>query len=400
MAGVAGVAGVAGRSENQFGARNHFVRGFLERAGPYWTLQLAGWTAFALISFLALLPTVPAAVVPRLAATKLTRAVWGLVASDLLRRLYRRLTAFDLPGGAVLLIAMLGVVTLAVLWYAVFFNTARLWAPAGTPGLVWSTLPHASWDSVVVLGGWSAGYFGVRAWRRADASARQAAAATTRAERAQLDALRYQLNPHFLFNALSSIRTLISEDQTRARDMVTSFAHMLRRSLDDSGAAEIPLGEELAGIEEYLAIERVRFEHNLNVAVEATPTAIAALVPTFLLHPLVENALTHGVQTDGGPLRIRVRADATPTQVRIEVANSGRLPRVEQTVERAGMASGAIASGTGRRAVGIASVRERLALLHPEQHRFDLVQDGPWVRATIEIDRQPPRPAAAAARAT
>jgi two-component system, LytTR family, sensor kinase len=378
--------------EHRFGAHRtparRLVATLRERAGLYWTLQLAGWTAFALVSFLALLPTFPAAVVPRLAATKLTRAAWGLATSDVLRRLYRRLGVSRLPGATALAIAALSIVALGMAWYAVFLATARVWAPAGSPGLVWSALPHASWDSVVVLGAWSAAYFGIRAWQQADASARQASAATARADRAQLDTLRYQLNPHFLFNALSSIRALIAEDQTRARNMVTSFADMLRRSLDDSAVAEVPLRDEIAAVEQYLAIERVRFEHALDVAVEVAPAANASLVPTFLLHPLVENAIAHGTRTGNDPLRIRIHADATPTGLRIEVANSGSLADGPGAPTR--RALDAEPGAPPRRAVGVASVRERLAILYPGHHRFGLAQDGAWVRATIEIDRPTP----------
>jgi LytS/YehU family sensor histidine kinase len=239
-------------------------------------------------------------------------------------------------------------------------------------------------DSVVVLGAWTAAYFGIQAWRQAEASAREADTARARADRAQLDALRYQLNPHFLFNALSSIRALISEDQTAARAMVTKFSEMLRNSLDGSSSGEIPLGDEIAAVRNYLEIERIRFEESLDVGIEIAPRAAQCLVPALILHPLVENAIAHGRRDGTEPLHVRIRAGVTTTGCRIEIANTGIL---DGTPASAGSPRALPSHSNGhRRTVGVASVRERLALLYPGHHTFVLEQDGPWVRATIEID--------------
>ncbi len=239
-------------------------------------------------------------------------------------------------------------------------------------------------DSVVVLGAWTTAYFGFQAWRQSEALAREAETARARADRAQLDALRYQLNPHFLFNALSSIRALISEDQTAARAMVTRFSEMLRNSLDGSSSGEIPLGDEIAAVRNYLEIERIRFEESLDVGIEIAPCAEPCLVPALILHPLVENAIAHGRRGGTEPLCVRIRADVTATGCRIEIANTGIL---EGSPALAGSPRALHSHSNGHRpAVGVASVRERLALLYPGHHTFALEQDGPWVRASIEID--------------
>jgi two-component system, LytTR family, sensor kinase len=354
------------------------------RPGAYWTLQVAGWSAFALVSVLTLLPSMPTAVIPRLLLTKFTRATIGLGASDLLRRLYASPQMHRLPSGLSVSVAAVAVTVLGMLWYVAFIVTANLWAPPGTPPIAWAAVPHGAMDSMVVLGAWSTAYFGIQAWRQSEASAREADNARARADRAQLDALRYQLNPHFLFNALSSMRALISEDQTAARAMVTKFAEMLRNSLDASSTGEVPLGDEIAAVRNYLEIERIRFEEALDVGFDIAPHAAPYLVPTLILNPLVENAIAHGCRGDVEPLRVRIRADVTAARLRIEVANTG-------TLSGASRLAGAPATPHSRfdghhRAVGVTSVRERLALLYPGHHRFALEQDGSWVRATIEID--------------
>jgi two-component system, LytTR family, sensor kinase len=365
---------------------------FRARLGLYGTLQLAGWGAFVILNILALLPTLPAGILPRLTLTKLVRASWGFLASDALHRLYRQLDTPAFPRTLKPLVAGIAIFALGFAWTAAFFATGQLIAPPGTPGPTWSGLPHAAWDSTIVLGAWTAAYLGVRAWRQADASAREAEQARARADRAQLDALRYQLNPHFLFNALSSIRALISEDQAAARAMVTGFAEMLRNSLDAAAVSEVPLRDEIAAIRRYLQIERVRFEDSLDAAIEILPPAESWLVPTLLLHPLVENAVAHGERTDAEPLRIRIRGAASATGLRIEVANTGSLTSPDHSP--AAVIPSPDRSIRDRRAVGVASVRERLALLYPGRHRFTLEQDGDWVRAIIEIDAAPAPPPA------
>jgi hypothetical protein len=325
----------------------------VRRLSPYWLAQVAGWSAFALVTFLTLLPTVPPAIVPRLAATKVTRAVLGLLVSHLLYRLY-------VSRG--LRLWMVGIVYgLGVSWFVLWVLVTSLWRVSGSPGLDWSSVPHQSLESVIVLAAWSAAYVGVTSWRRADLADRAA-------ERAHLDALRYQLNPHFLFNALGSIRALILEDPQRARELVTGFADLLRQTLD-TPERERPLEEEAAMIAQYLALERERFGDAIDVAIEIDQEAGRRLVPAFVLYPLVENAIIHGRRTSPPPLRVRLRAHASPERLRVEVANTGRLH-----------------GGDGHRPTGVASVRDRLALVYRDRQRFSLSEAEGWVRAAIEID--------------
>jgi two-component system LytT family sensor kinase len=329
----------------------------LRKLSGYWLAQVGGWSAFAVITFLTLAPIFPAAI-PRLAATKFARAALGLVASDVLYRLYRSFRPGPWMAGAVYVVG--------TLWYVAFAFVTSIWQPPGTPGIDWRQVPHLGLDSVVVLAAWSFAYAGIRSWRRADAADRAA-------ERAQLDALRYQLNPHFLFNALSSIRALILEDPRRARAMVTGFADLLRQSLDGPTAGDRLLKDEIATMAQYLAIEQERFGASLDVMFDVESSAGECSVPAFVLHPLVENAITHGRRTSSNPLRVRIHADATSERLRIEVANTGRLT-----------------PDASHRPVGVSSVRDRLAILYRDRQRLSLIEENGWVRAIIEIDARRP----------
>jgi LytS/YehU family sensor histidine kinase len=170
-----------------------------------------------------------------------------------------------------------------------------------------------------------------------------------------------------LFNALNSIRASIDEDKARAKRMVTEFSEFLRYSLTSSDAANIPLREELAAIRNYLAIEQIRFEDKLDVQFDIDAKAKDVRLPGFLIHPLVENAIKHGMNGDA-PLRLRIAARVNNGTLHIEVANTGHWH----------------ASGNGM-GIGLRNVEQRLQQLFPDRSRFAIAEAEGWVRATIEI---------------
>jgi signal transduction histidine kinase len=219
---------------------------------------------------------------------------------------------------------------------------------------------------------WTVLYLSARILRenvveRADA-ARNRALATD----AQLQALRYQLNPHFLFNSLSALRGLIHEDPRRAEQMVCELADFLRAALvpDPHRGTQVPLGEELLLARTYLAIEKVRFEDSLQVAFDVAPELEGARVPSLLLNPLVENAVRYGHRTSPSPLHLTVSAQRDEARVRLQVSNTGTLlPAGER-------------GGSG---IGLRNVRERLELLYPGRCSLELREDAGWVHATITL---------------
>jgi two-component system LytT family sensor kinase len=165
---------------------------------------------------------------------------------------------------------------------------------------------------------------------------------------ARLDALRMQLNPHFLFNALNSISSLMYVDADAADTMIRKLGELLKLSLDQRRGDEISLREELDFLQHYLDIERLRFAQRLRVRFDVEPEALAAMVPTFVLQPLVENALRHAIapRPEGGTVEISVRRD--DGWLRIVVADDGP-----------GLPEGRLAEG-----VGLSNTRERLNQLY------------------------------------
>jgi hypothetical protein len=157
---------------------------------------------------------------------------------------------------------------------------------------------------------WSSLYFGINAMLDLEAERARSVRALKLADSARLRALQSQLNPHFLFNALNGIATLIREgDRTRAADTVDTLSDFLRLTLQKLDSPEIPVHEELAFVEHYLRIQRLRFGSSFRATLDADPETHDALVPTLILQPLVENAVRHGVlaRAQGGSLSVSIR---------------------------------------------------------------------------------------------
>jgi two-component system, LytTR family, sensor kinase len=175
---------------------------------------------------------------------------------------------------------------------------------------------------------------------------------------AQIRALEMQLRPHFLFNTLHTIASLVrAERNPVAVRMIAGLSDLLRASLRTDGPAEIPLRDELALVERYLAIERIRFQERLETRVSADPDALDALVPALILQPLVENAVRHGIECRAAPGRIDVevqRRNGTLV-LRVQDASSG--------------APGHARDGAG---IGLSNTQARLRHLYGERQRFEL----------------------------
>jgi signal transduction histidine kinase len=173
--------------------------------------------------------------------------------------------------------------------------------------------------------------------------------------RSQLQVLRSELHPHFLFNALHAISTLMHRDVAAAETMLARLGDLLRTSLANGAAHEVSLAEELEFLERYLDIERIRLGERLAVTVDAAPDTLEGCVPRLLLQPLVENALTHGIAPRRGAGAVVVRARRRGGTLRIVVADDGL---------------GAAAESREAPGIGLANTRRRLEGLYGRKHRF------------------------------
>ncbi len=216
----------------------------------------------------------------------------------------------------------------------------------------WSMVAARAFEGTIVLIAWSALYFGIKHYGMVEEQKRRLLASEATAREAQLQALRYQLQPHFLFNTLNAISSLVvSKQPERATEMIAKLAGLLRTTLSYPEAHLVTLREELAVAEEYLSIEAVRFGPRLAVSLSVSPEAYEAQVPRFLLQPIVENSIRHGIARCPNGGEVAIRASASEGQLRIEIENDRSVMPAEE-------------EGHG---LGLANTRARLEKLYGEQ---------------------------------
>jgi signal transduction histidine kinase len=212
-----------------------------------------------------------------------------------------------------------------------------------------------------------------------DYEGRRAAEASEERLRAQLAearlrVLKMQLHPHFLFNTLHSINSLVAEDPAAASQMIARLGDFLRLTLEQSERQFVTLGEEVEFLRCYLDIEQVRFQDRLTVEFDVEHAATSAEVPHLILQPIVENAIRHGVAPRAGPGLIRIAARRANGSLRLEVKDTGP-----------GLAPAGAGSAAGA-GVGLSNVRARLEQLYAGRHRFGLANgDGGGLSVTLEL---------------
>jgi two-component system LytT family sensor kinase len=346
----------------------------------FWVLQLGGWGAFGAGMFIAGLSQWT---LLRAAVVKSSLTLFGFGASLLLWLLYRLL----LRAGAGLPLRLAAAVPLsfgaAGLWMAahnlVVANfdrrlSGRGFALAGFPDFV-NTIYF-----FFVLLAWSVLYFGVQAYRDLLAERERRRRTESLAHEARLRALRLQLNPHFLFNTLNAISTLVADGRAaEANRMLARLSDFLRATLERTETHEIPLSEEIDFACQYLEIEEARFGGRLRVDIAIEPGTETALVPPLILQPLVENAVRHAIQPREGGGAIAITVERREQWLTLGVADDG--PGVE--------------AGEPGHGVGLTNTRQRLAELYGAGAEL-LLSRGSRGGLAVSV-RLPFRPAAAGA---
>ncbi len=212
-------------------------------------------------------------------------------------------------------------------------------------------------------------YFLINHWLNLKKQKEMTLQATNLANEAQLQMLRYQINPHFLFNALNTIRSMVEEDKTVARNMITELSNFFRYSLSQNGTTDT-FENEINAIKNYLEIQKIRFEEKLNIIYDIDEKLYNIKIPFFIILPLVENAIKFGLQSSSIPLNIKIVAKAN-SQLEISVHNSGHLVECDKSSE-----------GTK---TGIENTKKRLSLYFPDKHSFRLYEKNSWVISQIII---------------
>src|SRR4051794_11652076 len=326
---------------------------FEDKNRAFWILQTIGWTGYF---FLRTISGFANSLGWMLLVHTLLLTATGYSLTLLMGSLFRRLIKIK-PIWTVLLSLA------AVIFASGTFSIIETWSvatflkPQMRPeGVVYFT---ALGLDFILLAAWTALYYGINYFLLLEDQIRLRERLESQASTAQLAMLRYQLNPHFLFNTLNSISTLVLLKQTeRANAMLARLSSFLRYTLANEPTAKVTLAQEVETLKLYLEIEKMRFEDRLRPHFRIESDTIGARLPSLLLQPLIENAIKYAVTASESGADIWITATREGQAVRIEVADNGS-------------GEGADFAASPSTGVGLANIRDRLSQAYGAAHRFD-----------------------------
>lgn len=336
---------------------------FENKNRAFWNLQAAGWGgAFILRS--------ASAIAGRqewdFVIITLIEMITGFSISLILAVIYRHLMQLRpillWTGASAALIVAVGVLTIIDAW------VITLYRPDRTTGFAQLFLGILIYP-LTLLGAWSALYFAINFFLKIEQQADHLLRLEAQAANAQLAMLRYQLNPHFLFNTLNSISTLVLLKQTEpANAMLTRLSAFLRHTLVAQPTGTVTVAQEVENLKLYLDIERMRFEERLRTSFRISHEAAEGRLPSLLLQPLVENAIKYAVSPQEEGAKISLIAQRIGARLRIEVSDTGPGPGAAGPLTAADLSARAkISIG-----VGLVNIRNRLEQAYGDDHRFEI----------------------------
>jgi len=341
----------------------------------FWLFQFAFWFVHWGISLF----TYPNAINDIIELTDITISIsFGLLFSLLLRYIYNRYKVYKYPIWLLITIALIFSTICGFLF--LYSGLLVSYAFSGFQKLMLiknlNHLVRYVWSHSYPYYIWSALYFAFKIWEEFNIQRERAEKERALAQSAQIEMLRYQLNPHFLFNTLSSIRALVRFDGGKAEEMITKVSEFLRYSLSYENENEVPLFKEIEIIQNYLDIEKVRFGDKLIINYEIDPLAEDYPIPIFLIHPLVENAIKHGMQTSPRPLRINLKADVLENELLVTVTNTGYWLDENSKLK---------SDGTRK---GLENVKKRLEFSYPGNYTFEIIKQPESVEIKIRFKKE------------
>lgn len=327
----------------------------------YWTYQILGWVGYSIIGLL--FSAQADGWRPELIVGYILYPFYSIALTHRLRREIRRWRATPHPVLATLAHNLLMVVSTGLVQTLFIGSVTVVFEGSNSLFHDPRTLSYVALGTTSATGMWVMLYTFLSANRHHREQQTQLQLALREAE---LSALEAQINPHFLFNCLNSIRALVAENPERAQDMITRLANIFRYNLHRQPSHTVPLASEVEVVTDYLALESVRFEDRLRVKFAIAPGAEKSPVPSMLLQTLVENALKHGISPRPGGGDLLIRAVRNPGSTRIEVENTGELGPPSEN------------------GVGLTNTRERLRILYGDRASLQL-RDSPDGRVIATV---------------
>lgn len=331
----------------------------------FWSLHALGWVGYAISQYLgALLYGKPI----EYTQVILIITVWGFIVSAPLRHICRWL--WGRPFKIIIPLALV-IAYLDALAWRVGVNWAYQRYDPDWQINYWTELFNGAIQATYLIACWMGLYFGVKYYESMQQQREAALRASSLAQEAQLKMLRYQLNPHFLFNTLNAISTLILDNRNAtANAAVTGLSEFLRYTLDQDPMKKVTVAQEIEALDLYLNIEKMRFGDRLTIDFAIEDSATEILMPSLLLQPLIENAIKYAVspREEGG--RIRIGAHLTGGTLQLEVSDDG--PGLKDTSR--------LKNGRG---VGIRNTCERLRVLYAERGHVSVTNTEPGLRVAL-----------------
>ena len=325
---------------------------FESKDRAFWLLQTGGWSGYFILRALSgFANSLGPILIVHIAILTATGYSLTLLMATLFRRLIAMRPVFTLVLSLAVVILASGVFSIIETWSVATFVKPDL-KPTGVVYLSAIIVDFA------LLAAWAALYYGINYFLLLEDEIKQRERLESAASSAQLAMLRYQLNPHFLFNTLNSISTLVLLKQTeRANAMLARLSSFLRYTLANEPTANVTLAQEVETLKLYLEIEKMRFEDRLRPHFRVEADTIGARLPSLLLQPLIENAIKYAVTPSESGADIWINASREGQAVRIEVADNGT-------------AEGSDLSASPSTGVGLANIRDRLTQAYGPAHGF------------------------------
>ncbi len=341
----------------------------------YWVCQVGGWGAFFLLNVLTSQGFITFSW--QLASGYALLSISGILLSHSFRAFLLRKGWIELPisrllprVAAVNLLLAVTLVTIVSVYFIFVPPLGRPYLDHG-PAAYRAALVIFTFNDFIIFTVWSGIYFGVAFAKRQRRLEIERYEAKTALAEAELRGLKSQLNPHFLFNSLNSLRALVVEDPVRAQEAITQLAGILRYHLQSEERSLVPLSEEIETVDRYLSLELIRFEDRLTIERAIDDETLPCLVPPLALQTLVENAVKYGVSRDASHAIIQLSAKVNAERLIVSVRNTGAL------------LADASPDSTS---LGLTNLRTRLRLLFSETATFTLHEPEPgWVEARLEL---------------
>ncbi|MEP2236389.1 MAG: histidine kinase [Alteripontixanthobacter sp.] len=344
---------------------------FANKNRAFWMLHIAGWTGALLLRAISgFVGGQDSAFLIIIAIEAVTGFSISLVLAVIFQRLFRLKPIVTWVSTALVLASGVALFTFIETWIISIIR------PSFDGNFAALFISFIVWP-LTLLGGWSALYFAINFFLQVEEQADRLIRLENQATSAQLAMLRYQLNPHFLFNTLNSISTLVLLKQTEpANAMLTRLSSFLRHTLETEPGGKVTLSQEIETLKLYLDIERMRFEERLRTEFHVDPRAAEACLPSMLLQPLIENAIKYAVGAQEEGARISLSAQLVGNRLRVSVSDTGpgldtdTGPRsLPASITTSNLAGSSRHDSTG---VGLANIRDRLAQAYGDDHLFEI----------------------------